>query len=114
MIGGHLYGDRTTLIRGGYLLTLDPALGDLLNADVLIDGNKILAVGSGLNAGPHANVIDARNRIVMPGFVDTHRHAWQTPVRVDLPRLLQRLSNARDYLLSKAGMIPQWVLSRRD
>jgi len=50
----------------------------------------------------------------MPGFVDTHRHAWQTPVRVDLPRLLQRLSNARDYLLSKAGMIPQWVLSRRD
>ena len=36
MIGGHIYGDRTTLIRGGYVLTLDPALGDLPNADVLI------------------------------------------------------------------------------
>ena len=85
MIGGHIYGDRTTLIRGGYVLTLDPALGDLPNADVLIDGDKIAAVGPGLTAGPHANVIDARNRIVMPGFVDTHRHTWQTPVRGVLP-----------------------------
>ena len=85
MIGGHVYGDRTTLIKGGYVLTLDPALGDMPNADVLIDGDKIAAVQAGLTAGPHANVIDARNRIVMPGFVDTHRHTWQTPVRGVLP-----------------------------
>ena len=60
MIGGFVHGDRTTLIRGGYLLTLDPAIGDLPNADVLIEGDKIAAVGVGLTAGPHANVIDAR------------------------------------------------------
>jgi 5-methylthioadenosine/S-adenosylhomocysteine deaminase len=35
-------------------------------------------------------------------------------IRVDLPSLLRRLDGARDYLLSKAGTIPQWVLSRRD
>jgi cytosine/adenosine deaminase-related metal-dependent hydrolase len=35
-------------------------------------------------------------------------------VRVDLPRLLERLADARDHLLSNAGMIPHWVLSRRD
>src|ERR1051325_9185587 len=75
----------STLIRGGYVLTLDPALGDLPNADVLIEGERIAAVGRGLTAGPDANVIDARNRIVMPGFVDTHRHTWQTPVRGVLP-----------------------------
>jgi 5-methylthioadenosine/S-adenosylhomocysteine deaminase len=85
MIGGHIFGDRTTLIKGGYVLTLDPALGDMPNSDVLIDGDKIKAVGQNLSAGPHANVIDARNRIVMPGFVDTHRHTWQTPVRGVLP-----------------------------
>ena len=85
MIGGQIFGDRTTLIRGGYVLTLDPSLGDLPNADVLIDGDTIAAVGHGLTAGPHANVIDARHRIVMPGFVDTHRHTWQTPVRGVLP-----------------------------
>jgi len=85
MIGGKIYGDRTTLIKGGYVLTLDPALGDMPNADVLIDGDTIKAVGTNLAAGPHANVIDARHRIVMPGFVDTHRHTWQTPVRGVLP-----------------------------
>ena len=86
MIGGvpRVAGDRT-LIKGGFVLTLDPALGDMPNADVLIDGETITAVGRDLPAGPDANVIDARKRIVMPGFVDTHRHTWQTPVRGVLP-----------------------------
>ena len=35
-------------------------------------------------------------------------------VRVDFSSLLQRLEDARDHLLSNAGMIPHWVLSRRD
>ena len=85
MIGGRPYTDRTTLIKGGYVLTLDPELGDLPHTDVLIDGDKIAAVGRNLEVSPNANVIDARNRIVMPGFVDTHRHTWQTPVRGVLP-----------------------------
>jgi cytosine/adenosine deaminase-related metal-dependent hydrolase len=84
MIGGR-YTDRTTLIKGGYVLTLDPELGDLPQADVLIDGEKITAIGPNIQASPHANVIDARNHIVMPGFVDTHRHTWQTPVRAVMP-----------------------------
>jgi cytosine/adenosine deaminase-related metal-dependent hydrolase len=85
MIGGHIFGDRTTLIRGAYVLTLDPTLGDMPDTDVLIDGDIISAVGRNLTAGPNANIIDGRRRIVMPGFVDTHRHTWQTPVRGVLP-----------------------------
>ncbi len=85
MFGGRIYTDRTTLIRGGYVLTVDPNLGDLPDADVLIDGEKIVAVGRNLASNPGANVIDARGCIVMPGFVDTHRHTWQTPVRGVLP-----------------------------
>ena len=85
MIGGQLLGDRSTLLKGGYILTLDPTLGDLPNADVLIEGNIIKSVGQNLTAGVNANVIDARHCIVMPGFVDTHRHTWQTPVRGVLP-----------------------------
>jgi cytosine/adenosine deaminase-related metal-dependent hydrolase len=85
MIGGQIYTDQTTLIRGGHLLTLDPDLGDLADADVLIDRDKIVAVGRNLESSPRANVIDARGCIVMPGFVDTHRHTWQTPVRGVLP-----------------------------
>jgi len=37
-----------------------------------------------------------------------------TSIRLDLPRLLDRLSGARDHLLSHAGVIPKWILSRRD
>lgn len=85
MIGGKLYADSTTLIKGGHVLTLDPELGDIAQCDVLIDGEKIVAVGPNLEASPRANVIDARHFIVMPGFVDTHRHTWQTPVRGVLP-----------------------------
>jgi 5-methylthioadenosine/S-adenosylhomocysteine deaminase len=51
---------------------------------VLIEDGKIEAVGHGLEVGD-AEVIDAADRIVLPGFVDTHRHTWQTPVRAVLP-----------------------------
>ena len=85
MIGGHFPVERSILIQHGYVLTLDPALGDLPDTDVLIEGDTITRVGRDLEVPPHANVIDGRNRIVMPGFVDTHRHTWQTPVRGVLP-----------------------------
>lgn len=68
------------LIEGGWVLSMDPALGDLRGADVLIDGQQIVAVGHGLDAGD-AERIDARDMIVLPGFIDTHRHTWQTCVR---------------------------------
>jgi 5-methylthioadenosine/S-adenosylhomocysteine deaminase len=85
MIGGRFPTERGVLIKHGYVLTLDPALGDLPDTDVLIEGDTITSVGRGLEAPAHANVIDARDRIVLPGFVDTHRHTWQTPVRGVLP-----------------------------
>src|SRR5688572_28487767 len=85
MIGGSFPTERSILIKRGYILTLDPALGDLPDTDILVEGDTITAVGRDLPAPPHANVLDARNRIVLPGFVDTHRHTWQTPVRGVLP-----------------------------
>jgi cytosine/adenosine deaminase-related metal-dependent hydrolase len=73
-----------TLIRGGYVLTLDRDVADVPDGDVLIENGTIKAIGRSLDAGD-AEIIDARHRIVMPGFVDTHRHTWQTPVRGILP-----------------------------
>jgi len=69
-----------TLIRGGYVITMDPALGDLPSADVLIDGERIAAIAPHLAVDDCA-LIDARRHIVLPGFVDTHRHTWQTQLR---------------------------------
>ena len=73
----------SVLLRGGTVISMDPALGDFETADVLIDGSTIAEVGPGLEAS--AEVIDASNMIVMPGFVDTHRHMWQGQLRNILP-----------------------------
>src|SRR5919198_5963523 len=72
--------DERLLIRGGTVLTMDPAIGDLTPGEVLIEDGAIAAVAPRLEAGD-AELIDLENSIVLPGFVDTHRHTWQAPVR---------------------------------
>ncbi|HEX6946612.1 MAG TPA: amidohydrolase family protein [Acidimicrobiia bacterium] len=70
------------LIKGGTVLSLDPQVGDFAQGDVLIEGSKIVAVGPGLNGSMGGTeVIDATGMIVMPGFVDTHRHIWEGLLR---------------------------------
>src|SRR5499433_4333411 len=82
--GGATAPGRAILIKGGCVLTLDRAVGDFEQADVLVEGGKISAVRPNISA-PNAEVIDASRMIVMPGFVDTHRHMWQGILRNVLP-----------------------------
>lgn len=72
------------LFRNGFVVSMDPELGDIAGADVYVEDGKIAQVGIGLEI-TDAEVVDATGMIVMPGFVDTHRHTWQTPVRGVLP-----------------------------
>jgi len=69
-----------TLIRGGIVLTLDPEIGDLASGDVLIEGDRIVEVRPNIDAAD-SEVIDATGMIVVPGFVDTHRHIWEGLLR---------------------------------
>ncbi len=69
-----------TIVQNGDLITMDPEIGDLAEADVLIEDGEIVEVGHGLDA-PGAEVIDAEGQIVLPGFVDSHIHLAQTQVR---------------------------------
>jgi 5-methylthioadenosine/S-adenosylhomocysteine deaminase len=74
------------LIRNaGLILTMDPRwgtgpLGIIEGGDVLFDQSGILAVGKDLEASD-AEILDATNRIVMPGFVNLHDHLFQTGIR---------------------------------
>ncbi len=70
----------STLIRGAHVLTMDAALGTIPGGDVLIEGNRIAAVGTGLDAAG-AEVVDGTDTICLPGFVDTHRHMWAAMLR---------------------------------
>ncbi|MXR20469.1 amidohydrolase family protein [Halobacterium bonnevillei] len=69
-----------TIIRGGTIVSLDPDVGEIEDGDVLIEDGEIVDVGRGLTAS-NADVIDAENHIVLPGFVDSHIHLAQTQVR---------------------------------
>ncbi|MDQ2742456.1 MAG: dihydropyrimidinase [Chloroflexota bacterium] len=59
----------TTLIKNGTVVTS----GGTYSADVLIEGEKIAAIGQSLEAGD-AEIIDARGKHVLPGGIDVHTH----------------------------------------
>ena len=65
------------LLSGGCVLTLGAKTPNFTRADVLIDGETVAEIGTGLRARD-AEQVDATDTIVMPGFVDTHRHAWRS------------------------------------
>jgi 5-methylthioadenosine/S-adenosylhomocysteine deaminase len=67
------------LLRGGYVITMDPAIGDVPGGDVLIEDDRILAVDRDISAD--ADVLDVTGRVVIPGFIDTHRHTWEAAIR---------------------------------
>ncbi|MEU3660079.1 amidohydrolase family protein [Streptomyces sp. NPDC032940] len=76
--------ERRILFTGATVVTMDADLGVLPNADLLVEGDTITAVGPGLEAGD-AVVVDATGAVLSPGFVDTHRHAWEAQLRRIMP-----------------------------
>ena len=88
------------LIKGGVVMSIDPAVGNFARGDVLVEGERIVAVGADIDA-TDAHVIDARGKIVMPGFIDTHHHQFETGLRSTLSDAIVvndgRPENARNY-----------------
>src|SRR5258706_7604514 len=82
-----LVGDgrqRRILLRGGVVLSLDPRVGDFEKADVVIDGKRIAEVAPTVSAGD-AEIVDCNGTIVMPGFIATHHHQYETLQRSIIP-----------------------------
>jgi 5-methylthioadenosine/S-adenosylhomocysteine deaminase len=67
------------LLKGGTVLSVDPQVGDLPVGDVLIEDDRITGVEPDIEAD--AEVVDCTGRILIPGFVDTHRHTWEAAIR---------------------------------
>ncbi|MFB4317212.1 amidohydrolase family protein [Actinomadura sp. 21ATH] len=100
---------RRVLLTGAAVVTMDPRLGTLPKADLLIQGETIAAIGPGLaaqGAADGAVVIDAHGFILAPGFVDTHRHAWEAQLR----RIMPDVDDLGDYVTSTlAGLAPAYT-----
>ncbi|MGX1494739.1 amidohydrolase family protein [Streptomyces tendae] len=77
--------ERRVLFTGATIITMDPAYGVIDHGDLLIEGDTVTAVGHGLTAADDAVTVDATGTILSPGFVDAHRHAWETQLRRIMP-----------------------------
>ena len=77
LVGPALAQGRRIVLKDGVVLSLDPRVGDFEKADVLIDGKLIAEVGPNISAGD-AEVVDCSGTIVMPGFITTHHHQYET------------------------------------
>jgi 5-methylthioadenosine/S-adenosylhomocysteine deaminase len=62
------------------VLTMDPEIGDVIGGDLVIEDDRIAAVGRSIDTGD-AEVVDASDCIIIPGFIDSHRHTWETVIR---------------------------------
>ena len=78
---------RRVVIKGGIVFSLDSDVGNFREADVLIEGQKIAAIGPNLagQVSGDAGVINAQGMIVMPGFITTHHHQYETLQRSIIP-----------------------------
>src|SRR5580700_7269804 len=75
-----------TLIKGGTIVTMDAEVPNLATGDVLVEGDRIVAVAANIEVGD-AEVIDAKDSIVLPGLVDAHHHAWLGVMRRLMPNV---------------------------
>jgi len=73
-----------TIFKGGIVVTMDANVPNLANGDVLIEDDRIAAIGASLQADG-AEVIDATGHIVMPGLIDAHHHMWLGVMRRMMP-----------------------------
>lgn len=69
-----------TVIKNGIVVDTEPETAVLGQLDVRVEDGRISEVRAGIDE-PGAEVIDATGMIVLPGFVDTHRHTWQAGLR---------------------------------
>jgi 5-methylthioadenosine/S-adenosylhomocysteine deaminase len=73
-----------TLFKGGTIVTMDANIPNLATGDVLVEGDRIVAVAANVPAAG-AQVIDAAGNIVLPGLIDAHHHAWLGVMRRLMP-----------------------------
>jgi cytosine/adenosine deaminase-related metal-dependent hydrolase len=99
---GRLPARGDLVIRRAYVVSMDPILGDMPGADVLVRDGVIADIGAHVEADG-AQEIAARGMLLLPGFVDTHWHLWNSFMRGLIGE-----GPGRDYFAVKRGLAPHY------
>lgn len=70
------------LLKGGTALVHDA--DDHVHGsrvDILIEGNKISKIEPNIDVADGIEVLDCTDKLISPGFIDTHHHVWQTQLK---------------------------------
>lgn len=90
-------------VTGAYVITVDEDIGDIPDGHVHISDGELVAVDADSECDRPGERLDGRGRIVIPGFVDTHWHLWNS-----LLRGLCDFSPERDYFVAKDALAPHY------
>lgn len=73
---------RRLLLKGGTVLIHDANDNvQALERDILIENNRISKIAENISEITDAELIDCTDKIISPGFIDTHHHLWQTQLK---------------------------------
>lgn len=92
------------IVRGGCVLSMDPAIGNRRETDVLVEDGLVTEVGTNLRSRG-ADEVDASDAVVLPGFVDAHRHAGEALARHAPDRTSADYSSDDVYAATLAGLL---------
>jgi hypothetical protein len=100
------------ILRGGYVITMDRALGDIPIGDVHVRNGEIVPVATSVEAAG-AEIVNAQGMIVMPGCVDTHSHVWNALLK-NMPRSGAEYFPLKDVFTAsnQSGTGPCWCAHR--
>lgn len=111
---------KRKVLKGGIVLTLEGT--DYPEADVVIDGKKIVAIGPNAGRGAGGQQMDCSGTIVMPGFISTHNHQYEAIQRSMIPDGLivfagdadQQKTDTTNFIYEAYGTVVQsiWTAGR--
>lgn len=115
-----VHDPKRKVLKGGIVLTLEDT--DFPQADVVIDGKKIVAIGPNAGHGAGGQHIDCSGMIVMPGFISTHNHQYEAIQRSMIPDGIivfagdsdQQKTDTTDFIYEAYGTVVQniWTAGR--
>ena len=77
---------KTLIQNSKYIATMNDKMEEWNGGHILIENDKIISIGKNNLKGDFDQIIDASEMVVLPGFINTHHHLFQSLTR-NIPKM---------------------------